>query len=103
MTRAYSRSNPAPSQANYLLRRCLAVQLARQFELRLRGRDNLSLLDVGCGDRPFEPLSRPWVTRYVGLEHEPGPHVDVVGSADALPFGDESFDVVCPARSSSMC
>lgn len=56
------------------------------------------LLDVGCGERPYEPLLAPHVTSYVGLEHEATPHsrarVDVWGRADALPFSDASFDTV---------
>lgn len=31
---------------------------------------------------------------YVGIDMRPGPGVDVVGTADALPFPDDSFDVV---------
>src|ERR1051325_8669618 len=33
---------------------------------RARGR----LLDVGCGQRPYEVLFRPYVTEYIGIEHE---------------------------------
>lgn len=31
---------------------------------------------------------------YTGIDMRPGPGVDVVGTADALPFDDASFDVV---------
>ena len=31
---------------------------------RARGR----LLDVGCGDKPYEPTFRPYVTEYIGIE-----------------------------------
>lgn len=61
------------------------------------------LLDVGCGDKPYEPLFRPHVTEYLGLEHAPswsataasargGP--DVVYSGPRLPFDDASFETV---------
>lgn len=61
------------------------------------------LLDVGCGDKPYEHLFRPYVREYIGIEHE-----DTFGATSAsardkadvrydgrrLPFPDESFDTV---------
>jgi SAM-dependent methyltransferase len=56
----------------------------------LRGK----VLDVGCGLQPY----RPWMDRaveYVGLDREgPLSKPDVVGTVDALPFEDRSFDGV---------
>lgn len=62
------------------------------------------LLDVGCGDKPYEEIFLPYVTKYVGVEHEGtfsetaastrtrGP--DVYYDGKRLPFPDESFDTV---------
>ena len=62
------------------------------------------LLDVGCGDKPYEHLFRPFVREYIGVEHEAtfrqtsaqarakGP--DVVYDGKTLPFENESFDTV---------
>jgi SAM-dependent methyltransferase len=62
------------------------------------------LLDVGCGDRPYEPLFQPYVTEYIGVENEvtfgataaseraKGP--DVTYDGRRLPFDDGSFDTV---------
>jgi SAM-dependent methyltransferase len=56
-----------------------------------------AILDVGCGEKPYRELFTN-ATSYVGLEHPASLHsrnaVDVFGSADRLPFSDESFDVV---------
>ena len=56
------------------------------------------LLDVGCGEKPYESLLAPYVERYVGLEHPETLHdrarVDVWGDATALPFEAGSFDTV---------
>lgn len=63
------------------------------------------LLDVGCGDLQWEPLFTPFVTRYVGVEHEASFAATHAGSARArrpdvlydggrLPFDDASFDTV---------
>jgi SAM-dependent methyltransferase len=61
------------------------------------------MLDVGCGDKPYESLFRPYVTEYVGVEYA-GTFQDTQasarGAADVLydgrtlPFPDGSFDTV---------
>lgn len=53
------------------------------------------VLDVGCG-----PMSRYRhlfdCSEYVKMDIAPGENVDVVGTAEAIPFPDESFDsIVC--------
>ncbi len=61
------------------------------------------LIDVGCGDKPYEQLFRPHVTEYVGVEYEgtfSGSENEKRGRADVLydgrtlPFEDASFDTV---------
>jgi SAM-dependent methyltransferase len=66
---------------------------------RARGR----LLDVGCGNKPYEAWFRPFVDAYIGVEHSDtfqhtaagasaGP--DVVYGGPTLPFRDGAFDTV---------
>jgi SAM-dependent methyltransferase len=66
---------------------------------RTRGR----LLDVGCGDKPYEHIFRPYVSEYLGIEHTPTFHstsasqrdkADLHYDGDRLPFADETFDTV---------
>jgi SAM-dependent methyltransferase len=66
---------------------------------RARGR----LLDVGCGDKPYEAWFRPFVTSYVGIEHAATfaatsagqrAHADVVYDGRSMPFRDGAFDTV---------
>jgi SAM-dependent methyltransferase len=82
----------------------LASSLARVAP-RARGR----LLDVGCGEKPFEHLFRPYVTEYVGVEYEPTflltesgrrgrSAVDVTYDGKRLPFADASFDTVLSSQ-----
>ena len=55
-----------------------------------------TLLDVGCGKKPYKDLFATRVSNYVGLEYVKTIHgfqnVDVVGDSMDLPFKDNSFD-----------
>jgi SAM-dependent methyltransferase len=87
-----TRSSPSPWHANYLPLRALAVQLRAHARVRLNTRSGLRVLDVGCGDRPYEEILRPYAGEYVGVDRYKGPLVDVVAKAEMLPFPDAGFD-----------
>jgi SAM-dependent methyltransferase len=74
------------------------VRRNREDAARLAPLCRGELLDIGCGNKPYEDLIRPHVTRYVGLDHPDTLHshdtVDVWGTATDLPFPDGSFDTV---------
>jgi len=67
---------------------------------RARGR----LLDVGCGNKPYEAIFRPYVSEYLGIEHEAtfaltsagggASRPDFAYDGVTLPFPDRSFDTV---------
>ena len=61
------------------------------------------LLDVGCGEKPFEASFLPHVASYVGVEHADTfaataagqrARADVVYSGGTMPFRDGAFDTV---------
>lgn len=91
-------SNPDPyrphlpgwRQPLYLHLRPLWLALEEAL-VSCRGR----VLDIGCGMQPYRPMFGPEISEYVGLDrlHEFA-KPDVVGSVEALPFADETFDVV---------
>jgi SAM-dependent methyltransferase len=119
-TGAFSPGPLLRKEAQQLLRRTsdwVDLQLSQILSLlrwvapQARGR----LLDVGCGEKPYEAIFRPYVTEYVGVEYSDtfaltaasgrgadapasngsaigGP--DVYYSGDRLPFPDRSFDTV---------
>jgi SAM-dependent methyltransferase len=74
------------------------VRRNREDAARLAPLCRGELLDIGCGDKPYEDLIRPYVTRYVGFDHPDTLHshdtVDVWGTSTDLPFPDRSFDTV---------
>jgi SAM-dependent methyltransferase len=77
--------------------------LARVLEVvapRAKGR----LLDVGCGDKQFANIFRPYVQAYLGIEHKDAfsataaklgvSRPDCFYDGGRLPFSDHSFDTV---------
>jgi len=65
------------------------------------------LLDVGCGDKPYEGIFAPHVDEYVGVEYQDTyaqsanfgkGKADFVYSGDRLPFDDASFDTVLSSQ-----
>jgi glycosyltransferase involved in cell wall biosynthesis/SAM-dependent methyltransferase len=54
------------------------------------------LLDIGCGNKPYETLFRPWVRTYVGCDIAQSSlhRVDIICDATAVPLADESVDTV---------
>lgn len=73
----------------YHISRALLLEQVRKFGHYVRGRT----LDAGSGSyaRYKHMLS---ATSIVRMDIAPGPNVDVVGSADAVPFKDGEFDSV---------
>jgi SAM-dependent methyltransferase len=62
-----------------------------------RAHDDLGeyrLLDVGCGQKPYEPFFTPYVSSYVGVDPVDNPRAELKGPVEDLPVADGSFDVV---------
>jgi SAM-dependent methyltransferase len=73
-------------------------KLIRVLE-RARRHAHGTLLDVGCGSRPFAPLFRGFAERYLGLDLPDSPDLsrgrpDVFGDAARLPVRQGSVDTV---------
>jgi SAM-dependent methyltransferase len=75
--------------ANHVIQGFLDEEIAA-----LGTRRPLRVLDLGCGSRPYETVLEAHSLSSVGLDVQRGPGIDVVASADHLPFGSGTYDVV---------
>jgi ubiquinone/menaquinone biosynthesis C-methylase UbiE len=82
-----ARLSPSRTSAQYAVRKPLLDWL--------RGQDvaGRRVLDVGCGDRPYERLLGS-AAEIVGFDMPENPRADLHGTIDAIPVEDASFDVV---------
>lgn len=54
------------------------------------------MLDIGCGEKPYQTMFAPYINEHVGVDHEETFHdksnIDRFGTAYDIPFDDELFD-----------
>lgn len=60
------------------------------------------MLDIGCGDKPYESMLSAYVDKYIGLDTEYTLHdkskADLIGDAYKIPMGDQTVDtILCTA------
>src|SRR5581483_870696 len=87
------RRDPPRTSPTWVVRHALA-QWLREQAAELRGAAPVRLLDVGCGVKPYYPFFADVASDYVGVDVVDNPAADLLGSVEALPVEDASFDVV---------
>jgi SAM-dependent methyltransferase len=88
------RLDPPRSSPTYAVRAPLARWLREEAERAHADLGSFRLLDVGCGQKPYEPLFSPFAASYVGVDPVENPRAELRGPVEALPAEDASFDVV---------
>lgn len=82
----------AKSRRNLLIYHLHDTALAAALQAYARGR----LIDIGCGTKPYEGMTKGLVTEHVGLDRahpfDSNAKVDLVGTAYQIPVADASFD-----------
>jgi ubiquinone/menaquinone biosynthesis C-methylase UbiE len=81
---------------NWLVYKIHDECLRKKVEAYAKGK----LLDIGCGEKPYAKMLKPYVAEHVGVDHEGTLHdksnIDRFGSAYEIPAEDNEFDsVIC--------
>ena len=84
---------PPKSSPTWVVRAALAGWL-RAEAAGLAGGAPVRVLDVGCGVKPYYPFFAAVASDYVGVDVVENPAADLLGSVEALPVDDASFDIV---------
>lgn len=85
-------------EKNWLVNKIVSEALEDSIAANARGR----LLDIGCGGKPYEALTRGYVTEHIGLDtpgtSPKGRQPELKSTAYEIPAPDCSFDtVLCTA------
>lgn len=72
----------------------LAKTIQNIISTELKGKADLNVIDVGCGNKPYYPFFASIAKRYLGVDIIRYEKVDVIAAAESLPFRDATFDLV---------
>ena len=87
------RRDPPRTSPTWVVRHALAEWLRAQA-VELEGLTPVRVLDVGCGPKPYYPFFAHVSSEYIGVDVVENPAAELLGSVEALPVEDASFDVV---------
>jgi SAM-dependent methyltransferase len=88
------RLDPGPSLPTYAVRAPLVRRRREQARSAHEELGRYRVLDVGCGQKPYETIFAPLASSYVGVDAVENPRAELRGPIEALPVDDDSFDVV---------
>jgi SAM-dependent methyltransferase len=82
----------------WIVSHIVTKELKKVFAKYITGR----LIDIGCGEKPFESLLQKYVSEHVGVDHEETMHhkgkIDIFAPAYNIPVENETFDcTLCTA------
>ena len=83
---------PSILQFDYLHMRSLAEAIRKVLD-KLPKNKKYQILDVGCGEKPYQSLFSPFTKQYIGVDID-RKVADIVAPAEKLPFKESIFDLV---------
>jgi len=79
---------------NWLVYKIMNVAILTSLQKYASGK----LLDIGCGEKPYAAMIKPYVTEHIGLDQQNTLHdiskIDLFGTVYEIPVEDKHFDVV---------
>ncbi len=88
------RLDPPRSSPTYAVRAPLARWLRAEAVRAHVDLGRYRVLDVGCGQKPYEPFFVPYADTYIGVDPVENPRAELRGPVEALPVDDGSFELV---------
>jgi ubiquinone/menaquinone biosynthesis C-methylase UbiE len=78
----------------FLIERKLLNVLTQAIEIYMDNK-KIKIVDIACGTKPYFPLFKKRAKEYIGIDIDikKTEFVDIIGSAEKLPFVDSHFDV----------
>lgn len=87
------RRDPPRSLATWAVREPLARWLRDEASRAHEELGRYSVLDVGCGPKPYYPFFEPYASDYVGVDVKDAA-AELEGTAESIPAADGSYQVV---------
>ncbi|MBL7196574.1 MAG: class I SAM-dependent methyltransferase [Candidatus Omnitrophica bacterium] len=78
----------------YLLHSSQLKLLKNFINENLSNLKNITVLDLGCGLKPYESLFKPYVSTYIGTDSKKTKGVDIVCQAEKINLADQSCNVI---------
>jgi ubiquinone/menaquinone biosynthesis C-methylase UbiE len=87
-----------PFSKNWLVYKIADVHLRDSIQKYAKGK----LIDIGCGEKPYAEMLKPYVTEHIGIDHSETLHnrsnIDRFGTAYNIPAKNGEFDTaICTA------
>jgi SAM-dependent methyltransferase len=88
----HSQREPPITSRYYIPLRNLSTSLKRMISRLPNHEKNKTILDLGCGEKPYQPFFVGQYSSYVGVDISSRTMCDIKSSGDHLPFRDCIFD-----------